>query len=62
VADDDNGEDNGTDDTNGESKSVEGDSGTKQPHDLFETDEWTVGSFDVRRDIFADMRVEEGYM
>jgi hypothetical protein len=59
--DDDNSEQNDQNEIrNGESKTVEGDSGAEQPHDLFETDEWIVGGFDVRPDIFADMRVEEG--
>jgi hypothetical protein len=38
------------------------DSPAKHPRDLFETEEWIVGGFEVRPDVFVDLNVDEGYM
>jgi hypothetical protein len=38
------------------------DSLTKHPHDLFETEEWGVGGFEVRPDVFVDLNVDERHM
>jgi hypothetical protein len=60
--DDDHSEEDENEDMIGDSKTVEADSMTKQPLDPFDTEEWFVGGVYMRTDIFAHMRVEEGYM